>query len=81
MNSLAGSVQFSRNLNERTKCTSLIFPLLALAAGLVLAASPAQAGNLLVNPSFETNNGNVVPTGWTYFAPPSNTANNYWIVT
>src|ERR1017187_3432494 len=81
MNSLAGRFQFSQNLNERTKSTSLNFPLLALAAVLVLAAGPAQAGNLLVNPSFETNNGNVVPTGWTYFAPPANTANNYWIVT
>src|SRR5450759_4348365 len=75
MNSLAGNVQFSRNPNERTKLTSLYFPLLALVAGLVLAAGPAQAGNLLVlvNPGFETPPGNaqVVATDWTYFAPPT----------
>jgi hypothetical protein len=81
MNSLAGSFQFSRHPNERTKCTSLNFPLLALVAGLVLAAGMAQAGNLLVNPGFEANNGQNIPTGWTYFAPPSTTAQNYWIVT
>src|SRR5450759_4583115 len=73
MNSLAGSVQFSQNPNERTKCTSLNFPLLALAAGLVLAAGPAQASNLLVNPSFEADNrkANIVPIGWTYFQIPN----------
>ena len=81
MKSLAGSVQFSRNPNKRTKSTSLNFPLLALAAGLVLAAGPAQAGNLLVNPSFEANGGQHVATGWTYFAPPtlSPTVHDYWI--
>src|ERR1035437_381215 len=71
MNSLAGSFQFSRHPNERTKCTSLYFPLLALIAGLVLATGPAQAGNLLVNPGFEANSGNSTPSGWTYFAPPA----------
>jgi len=69
MNSLAGNVQFSQNPNERTKCTSLNFPLLALAAGLVLAAGPAQAGNILVNPGFESSSGHVIPVGWTRFAP------------
>src|ERR1035437_5972697 len=81
MNSLAGSFQFSRHPNERTKCTSLNFPLLALTAGLLLAVGPAQAQNILVNPSFETNNGQVFPTGWTYFEPPSTTVKDYWIVT
>jgi hypothetical protein len=81
MNSLAGRFQFSQNLNERTKLKSLNFPLLALAAVLVLAAGPAQAGNLLVNPGFEANSGQVFPTGWTYFAPPSTTGKDYWIVT
>ena len=84
MKSLAGSFQFSRNPNERTKSTSLNFPLLALAAGLVLAAGPAQAqtNTLLVNPGFETApSGQVIPTGWTYFAPPSTTAKDYWVAT
>src|ERR1035437_5996036 len=81
MKSLAGSFQFSRNPNERTKLKSLNFPLLALAAGLVLAAGPAHAGNLLVNPSFEANSGQNIPTGWTYFAPPSTTGKGYWIIT
>ena len=72
MNSLAGSFQFSRHSNERTKCTFLNLPLLALVAGLVLAAGPAQAINLLVNPGFEANSGNSTPPiGWTYFAPPT----------
>ena len=82
MNSLAGSFVFSLNRNEKTKCTSLIFPLLALAAVLVLAAGPAQAQtNLLLNPGFEANSGQNIPTGWTYFTPPFPTAQNYWIVT
>jgi hypothetical protein len=81
MNSLAGSFQFSQNLNERTKFTSLNFPLLALAAGLVLAAGPAGAAtNLLVNPGFESNSGHVIPVGWTRFAPTNaQSGGNYWI--
>ena len=87
MNSLAGRFQFSQNLNERTKFTSLNFPLLALAAGLVLAAGPAQAVNLLVNPGFETPPpghaayGTVVATGWTYFSPPEPPGyfGDYWV--
>jgi len=80
MKSLAGSFVFSLNRNEKTKCTSLIFPLLALAAGLVLAANPAQAVNILGNPSFEANNGHVVPAGWTIFAPPNAQSTYYWVV-
>jgi hypothetical protein len=79
-NPLAGRLQFSQNPNERTKSTSLIFPLLALAAGLVLAADPAQAQNIVVNPSFEANSGQNIPTGWTYFSPPSTTGQGYWII-
>jgi hypothetical protein len=87
INSLAGSVQFSRNPNERTKYTSLNFALLALAAGLVLAAGPAQASNLLVNPGFETPPsghavyGTTVATGWTYFSPPEPPGyfGDYWV--
>src|ERR1035437_6157533 len=87
MNSLAGSFQFSRHPNERTKCTFLNLPLLALAAGLVLAAGPAQASNLLVNPGFETPPsghavyGQPVATGWTYFSPsePPGYFGDYWV--
>ena len=90
MNSLAGSFQFSRHPNERTKCTFLNLPLLALVAGLVLATGPAQAGNgnLLVNPGFETPPSGHVPystpppaTSWTYFSPPepSNYFGDYWV--
>jgi hypothetical protein len=84
MKSLAGSFQFSQNLNKQTKPKSLIFPLLALAAGLVLAANPAQAQtNLLQNPGFETPpSGQIVPTDWTYFAPPTlpPSTKDYWVV-
>jgi hypothetical protein len=88
MNSLAGSVQFSQNPNERTKCTSLNFPLLALAAGLVLAASPAHAFNLLGNPGFEgsvghATYGTIVAPSWTYFSPPEPPGyfGDYWVQT
>ena len=59
--------------------------LLALAATVVLAAGPAQAGNLLVNPSFEANSGNSIPIGWTYFMSPLSPipsgggTNHYWV--
>src|SRR5437660_9245867 len=45
-----------------------------LAVGTMVAglmAVPARASNLLANPSFETNSGNSVPTGWTFFEPPT----------
>ena len=45
--------------------------LFVLAAALALSAVPAQAANLLVNPSFEQNSGHAIPTGWTRFAPPT----------
>ena len=50
---------------------------------MVLAGSPAQALNLLVNPGFETSPyGQVVASGWTYFAPPTLGAGvkDYWVV-
>jgi hypothetical protein len=88
MKSLAGSFVFSLNRNEKTKCTSLISPLLALAAGLVLAASPAHAFNLLGNPGFESSVGHalygqVVAPGWTYFSPPEPPGyfGDYWVQT
>ncbi len=84
MKSLVGSFQFSQNLNQRTKPKSLIFPLLALAAGLVLAANPGQAQtNLLQNPGFETPpSGQIVPADWNYFAPPTlpPSTKDYWVV-
>lgn len=87
MNSLAGSFQFSRNPNERTKWMSLNFSLLLVAASLVLAGGPAQAANLLVNPDFEAPPsghapyGTTVATGWTYFSPPEPTGyfGDYWV--
>jgi hypothetical protein len=55
--------------------------LLAFVAALALCAGPAQAANLLLNPDFELPpQGNVVPTDWTYFAPPNTFVQDYWIV-
>src|SRR5216683_2664391 len=74
--------QFSRNPNpigSRQSGSFLTF--LALATALVLAPSSVRAGNLLVNPSFETNNGHLVPVGWTYFSPPTPPGyfGDYWV--
>ena len=81
MNLFAGSLKFSPNPNGRTKGASLNFPLLTLAAGLMLAADAAEASNILVNPSFEANNGHVIPVGWTYYSPPTppNYFGDYWV--
>jgi len=51
---------------------------------MALTSTVAHAANLLVNPSFEANSGNNVPSGWTRFAPPTAQTNfnhqgNYWI--
>jgi len=63
---------FARNLNERTNIKTSILSLLTIAATFVLAASTCVAGNLLVNPSFETNGyAHIVAAGWTRFAPPT----------
>src|SRR5438046_9639899 len=55
--------------------------LLTLAAALMVAAGPAHASNLLVNPNFESNSGHVVATGWTYFSPPTPPGyfGDYWV--
>lgn len=82
LNSNLENFQFSKNLDERIQFKGLKFALLTLAAGLVLAAGPAQAGNILVNPGFETPpNGQVVPTAWKYFAVPTLNSNvhDYWV--
>jgi hypothetical protein len=86
-NSFTTSFRFSQNPQARTKFTSLNLLLLAIAAGLMLAAGPAQAGNLLVNPGFETPPsghqpyGTTVATGWTYFSPPvpQGYFGDYWV--
>jgi hypothetical protein len=41
----------------------------------------AAPGQILLNPSFEQNSGQAVPTGWTYFKPPTvpNSTRDYWI--
>ena len=83
MKSPPRSYPFSRNSIGRHSVRSVSTALLALAAALLLTASPAQAANLLVNPSFETPpvNAQVVATGWTYFAPPTLGAGvkDYWV--
>ncbi len=74
--------QFSRNPNRiSSRQTGAFFPFLALATVLVLAPSSARAGNLLVNPGFETNSGHVLPVGWTYFSPPTPPGyfGDYWV--
>jgi hypothetical protein len=54
----------------------------ALGAVLLLAAARLPAGNLLLNPSFELNNGQAIPTDWTYFKPANvgSGVHDYWIV-
>ena len=80
-NSLTTSFRFSQNPKERLTRAFLNFLFLAIAAVLAMAAGPAQAQtNILVNPGFEANSGQNIPTGWTFFAPPSTTGKDYWIV-
>ena len=51
-----------------------------MAAALMLAASPASAANLLVNPGFESSSGHVIPLGWKRFAPTNaQSGGNYWV--
>jgi hypothetical protein len=81
------SFLFTQHPDKRTEFTSLNLLLLAVAAGLMLAAAPAQAQNLLVNPGFETppsghaTYGTTVATGWTYFSPPVPPGyfGDYWV--
>ncbi len=68
----------SRNLSHRKGFGVFYFALLAAGASLLLAATPVQADNLLVNPGFEQNSGHLIPAGWTRFAPPSPMP-NYWV--
>src|ERR1700674_4985898 len=82
-NSAPANRQFSRNPDERTKNKTLNFTLLALIAALLLLASPAQAGNLLVNGSFEWpalathSYSSVAPTGWAWDNGAGSLINGY----
>jgi hypothetical protein len=88
MNPLPCIYPCSRNSNNSTSFKTVNAALLVLAAAVVLAASPAQASNLLVNPGFESppsghaTYGQTVATGWTYFSPPPPTGyfGDYWVV-
>jgi|GEM_PF-463085 len=83
INLFAGSFPSFQNPHEKTKYIFLNFPLVAVAASMALAGSPAQAQNLLLNQGFESPPyGQVVPTNWTYFAPPTLGAGvkDYWVV-
>ncbi len=80
MNSALSNSPFSRNQNAKMKFLSLNLTCLALAAALMLAAGPAGAANLLVNPGFENGSGHVIPVGWKRFAPTNaQPAGNYWV--
>src|ERR1035441_5061045 len=86
MNPLPPIYPLSRNSTDSTSFKTVNSALLALAAAVALSPSPAQAANLLVNPSFEQNSGHAVPVGWTRFEPPTaqqspppNTNGNFWI--
>src|SRR5947207_10070172 len=54
---------------------------LAFAAALLFSDIRAQANNLLTNPGFEANGGQVIPNAWTYFAAPTVPASrkDYWV--
>jgi len=64
--------------NQKTKLNALAA---LLSFALVFCAGQTRAANLLINPSFETNqNVHIVPYGWTRFAPPTaQAAGNYWV--
>jgi len=81
-NPIAGSLSSKQRPRGQGKCPGLKLTLFAVAAGLILSANPAQAGNLLINPGFEANTGPVLAAGWTYFAPPTVGAgvHDYWVV-
>jgi len=88
INDLATGIRVLRNPNKRAKLTTLHHLLLASTSALVLAALPAQAVNILVNPSFETppyGHLSYPPAynGWTYFSPPEPLGyfGDYWVVT
>jgi hypothetical protein len=81
INHTADNSPFFRKRNGSIAFQPFTGALLALAAALGLAARPAQADNLLVNPGFEANSGHVVASGWTYFSPPTppDYYGDYWV--
>jgi hypothetical protein len=62
-------------MNKTAKFGGLAF------AALALYVSPVQAGNILLNTNFSENSGQNIPTGWTYFKPPTvpKSTKDYWI--
>jgi hypothetical protein len=69
-----------RSQNEFKVLISL-FPVVAAALGFTPSRVWASNTQLLINPGFEQNSGNNVPTGWTYFDPPTvpSITHDYWI--
>ena len=80
MQSGTASLRCSRISDEKQKFKSARSKLLILAVSFTLAAIPANASNLLINPGFESNSGHNIPVGWTRFAPTNaQPFGNYWI--
>jgi hypothetical protein len=73
MNPLLPICPFSPNSNDNTSLKAINSALLALVVAVALAASPAQAANLLANPGFDQTAlpHPAMPSGWTRFAPPT----------
>jgi hypothetical protein len=79
---------FLFRLSRRANKACCLPTLMMAGAMLAFCPSPSRAGNLLVNPGFESSSGhvtyspNVQPaTGWTYFSPPepSGYFGDYWV--
>src|SRR5258708_16515459 len=56
-------IQVSQSPNFSIRFSTPRLVALFFAATLLIAARPAQAANLLVNPGFESNSGHVIPVG------------------
>jgi hypothetical protein len=84
MKSIKQSAQEAENALQQIRFLWKVpFFHLLLCIGLVsgLTTNGLQAGNILVNPSFELNNGHTLPIGWTYFSPPPPVGyfGDYWV--
>jgi len=77
---LAGLKTLPHQIEAFARCFPHVL-LLGLAVTCVILVSPARAGNILVNPSFEANSGHVIPVGWAYFSPPTppDYFGDYWV--